>query len=225
MSRAEPNDPEERDLHRPVASRTGRHQCGSAPRCRARGGTGIRRTAPAGEAHAERTGGLHTPRSVRLPVRSDRRHPPVDRSRRTSIGQPGSQARGRRAARAGGRGRPAPAAVSAARVGDLAGLEKLFAADLVSYSDGGGVVTAARFPLVGRQRVAKFVTAIAPWFWVGVDIRWAQQNGQTTAVLSRDSVVFAVVTVDGSDSGINQLLWMMNPAKLAAVSAVEGDYV
>lgn len=115
--------------------------------------------------------------------------------------------------------------VSAARVGDLAGLEKLFAADLVSYSDGGGVVTAARFPLVGRQRVAKFVTAIARWFWVGVDIRWAQQNGQTTAVLSRDSVVFAVVTVDGSDSGINQLLWMMNPAKLAAVSAVEGDYV
>ncbi|TDO48405.1 RNA polymerase sigma-70 factor (ECF subfamily) [Kribbella sp. VKM Ac-2527] len=108
--------------------------------------------------------------------------------------------------------------VTAARSGDLSALEKLFAADVVSLSDGGGVVTAARFPLVGGQRVAKFVTAIARWFWVGADIEWAQENGQTAAVLSRDGVVFAVVTVDATADGIDRLLWMMNPAKFGAVS-------
>lgn len=90
---------------------------------------------------------------------------------------------------------------------------------MVSYSDGGGVVTAARLSLTGGRRVAKFVTAITRWFSVGVDIEWAQQNGQATAVLSRDGIVFAVVTPDASASGINQLLWMIYPAKFAAVSA------
>jgi RNA polymerase sigma-70 factor (TIGR02957 family) len=109
--------------------------------------------------------------------------------------------------------------VSAARGGDLAMLEDLFAADVVSYSDGGGVVTAARFPLVGATRVAKFVTAVARWFWVGAEVERAQQNGQAAAVLSRHGIVFAVITVNASAPGIDQVLWMMNPAKFTAVSA------
>ncbi|MFC5268769.1 RNA polymerase sigma-70 factor [Kribbella qitaiheensis] len=108
--------------------------------------------------------------------------------------------------------------VNAARTGDLATLENLFATDVVSYSDGGGVVTAARFPLVGATRVAKFVTAIARWFWVGADLEWTQQNGQAAVVLSRDGEVFAVITVDGSAAGIDQVLWMMNPAKFTAIA-------
>ena len=109
--------------------------------------------------------------------------------------------------------------VTAARSGDLAMLEELFAADVVSYSDGGGVVTAARFPLTGATRVARFVTAVSRWFWVGVEIDWAQQNGQAAAVLSRDGIVFAVITVNASAPGIDQVMWMMNPAKFTAVSA------
>jgi RNA polymerase sigma-70 factor (TIGR02957 family) len=109
--------------------------------------------------------------------------------------------------------------VTAARSGDLAMLEELFAADVVSYSDGGGVAKAARFPLAGATRVAKFVTAVARWFWVGVEVDWAQQNGQAAAVLSRDGIVFAVITVNASAPGIDQVMWMMNPAKFTAVSA------
>jgi RNA polymerase sigma-70 factor (TIGR02957 family) len=109
--------------------------------------------------------------------------------------------------------------VGAARAGDLATLEELFAADVVSYSDGGGVAKAARFPLIGANRVARFVTAVASWFWTGVEVDWAQQNGQAAAVLSRDGIVFAVITVGASARGIDQLMWMMNPAKFTAVSA------
>ena len=48
--------------------------------------------------------------------------------------------------------------IGAAQKGDLAGLEGLFAEDVVSYSDGGGIVRAARVPVSGRERVATFIS-------------------------------------------------------------------
>ncbi|MCP9979044.1 sigma-70 family RNA polymerase sigma factor [Actinomadura madurae] len=39
--------------------------------------------------------------------------------------------------------------VAAARTGDLTSLEAILAADVISYSDGGGAVRASRFPVVG----------------------------------------------------------------------------
>ncbi|MFC4052754.1 RNA polymerase sigma-70 factor [Actinomadura syzygii] len=108
--------------------------------------------------------------------------------------------------------------VAAARAGDLAALEEILAADVVSYSDGGGGVRASRFPVVGADRVAKYHRAFAARFWLGVDVAWADVNGQTAALLRRDGEVFAVLTVDASDQGIDKVLWMMNPGKLAAAS-------
>ncbi|GAA0318758.1 RNA polymerase sigma-70 factor [Actinoallomurus spadix] len=108
--------------------------------------------------------------------------------------------------------------VAAARTGDLAALEKILAADVVSYSDGGGAVRASRFPVVGAVRVAKYVRAFADRFWAGVEVRWADVNGQTAALLHRDGELFTVLTVDASDDGIDRVLWMMNPAKITAAS-------
>jgi RNA polymerase sigma-70 factor (ECF subfamily) len=50
--------------------------------------------------------------------------------------------------------------VAAARTGDLAGLERLFASDAASTSDGGGLVRAARLAVAGRKRVARFVALV-----------------------------------------------------------------
>jgi len=108
--------------------------------------------------------------------------------------------------------------LTAAQSGDLASLEKLFAADVVSYSDGGGVKLAARKPVVGRARVAQFVSAFSSHFWTGVDLRWVQANGQASVVISRDGTVISVLTATASADGIGQLLWLMNPAKLDAFS-------
>lgn len=110
--------------------------------------------------------------------------------------------------------------LTAAQSGDLRELESLFAADVVSYSDGNGVKLAARIPVAGRERVAKFVSAFSSHFWKDVDLRWIQTNGQSSVVISRDGVAFTVVSVSASDSGIDQLLWMMNPAKIVGVSAL-----
>lgn len=57
---------------------------------------------------------------------------------------------------------------AAAQKGDLLALEGLFASDIVSSSDGGGVVHGVRLPVVGRDRLSKFIAAVASHFRTGV---------------------------------------------------------
>jgi DNA-binding CsgD family transcriptional regulator len=110
------------------------------------------------------------------------------------------------------------ALVSAAQKGDLAALEQLFIADVVSYSDGGGVVTAARIPVLGRARVAKFISSFASHFWIGVTLTPMETNGRPAVLISRGDTLIALLSIDASEHGIGQIMWIMNPAKLAAIS-------
>jgi RNA polymerase sigma-70 factor (ECF subfamily) len=106
--------------------------------------------------------------------------------------------------------------IAAAQKGDLAPLERLFASDVVSYSDGGGVVRAARTPITGRKRVAKFIAAFASHFWTGVTLTWIQTNGQSSLLIARDGVTVAVATIEASPEGIDKIFWVMRPSKLTA---------
>lgn len=109
----------------------------------------------------------------------------------------------------------------AAQKGDAQELEKLFAADVVSYSDGNGVKLAARIPIVGRDRVAKFIAAFSSHFWAGKTIDWVVVNGQPGATLTEaDGRITTMVTATTSPEGIEQLLWVMSPDKLGYVTAV-----
>lgn len=110
--------------------------------------------------------------------------------------------------------------LTAAQKGDVRELESLFAADVVSYTDGNGVKQAARIPVSGRGRVAKFVSAFAHHFWTNKRIDWVEVNGQPAATLTEDGQVTTVVTVTPSSDGILQLLWVMSPEKLRHVAAV-----
>ena len=107
--------------------------------------------------------------------------------------------------------------VAAAQDGDLAALERLFASDVVSYSDGGGVVRAAQKPVSGRERVAKFISAVTH-FWTGVTLSFVEANGQGCVLMSRDGDVVTMATVGASDHGIDQIMWFMRPSKLAGIS-------
>jgi RNA polymerase sigma-70 factor (TIGR02957 family) len=106
--------------------------------------------------------------------------------------------------------------VAAARTGDLAALEGILAADVISYSDGGGTVRASRIPVFGAVRVAKYHRAFASRFWAGVQVEVTSVNGQAGALLSNDGHVFAVLTVDTSGDRIDHVFWMMNPAKITS---------
>jgi RNA polymerase sigma-70 factor (ECF subfamily) len=48
--------------------------------------------------------------------------------------------------------------------------------------------------------------------------RLAADLGRTSAVLLRNGSVYAVPTVTASTEGIDHVLWMVNPEKIAAVS-------
>jgi len=108
--------------------------------------------------------------------------------------------------------------VAAARNGDLAGLEALFAPDVASYADGGGIVRAARVPITGRTRVAKFIAAIASHFWDGITLEWVDARAQASVALLRDGAVVGLATINASEQGIDQILWMMRPSKLATLA-------
>jgi RNA polymerase sigma-70 factor (ECF subfamily) len=107
--------------------------------------------------------------------------------------------------------------IAAAQKGDMAALEGLFAEDVVSYSDGGGLVRAAGIPVSGRKRVATFIAALSKWCWKGVTLNWVETNGQATVLVLRDGVPFGL-TIDASAQGIDEIMWFLRPSKLAAIS-------
>ena len=108
--------------------------------------------------------------------------------------------------------------VAAAQTGDVGGLERLFAEDVVSRADGGGFIRAAQKPIVGRERIAKYLSAMAPWAWSGLTVTGIEANGQPCALISRAGVPAMLVTIEASPEGIDQIMWMMRPSKLTGVA-------
>ncbi|MET9493724.1 RNA polymerase sigma-70 factor [Streptomyces sp. NPDC006552] len=105
--------------------------------------------------------------------------------------------------------------LAAARTGDLAVLEELLSADVVSYSDGGGIRGASRIPVVGRPHVSRYLVAFAPRFWPRSQVRWVEANGLPAVLVFAGGKAVALLCADASPDGIDRLMWVMNPAKLA----------
>jgi RNA polymerase sigma-70 factor (ECF subfamily) len=78
-------------------------------------------------------------------------------------------------------------------------------------------VRAVRIPVVGRKRVAKFIAGAAH-FWNGVTLAWIETNGQAAVLVSPEGVPVAITTIDASAQGIDQIVWILRPSKLAGIS-------
>lgn len=114
--------------------------------------------------------------------------------------------------------------VSAAQGGDLGALERLLAAGVVSTSDGAGVTRhAARVPIVGRDKVARVVVGFRDRFWTGATLTWIETNGLPSVLVRHGDEPAAVLSIDAGPDGIEQLLWVMAPAKLSQVGALPGQ--
>ncbi len=82
-------------------------------------------------------------------------------------------------------------------------------------SDGAGMVArAARRPVVGRDRVARFVAGFADFFWTDTTLAWLTTNGAPSVLISQHGEHVAVLSIDASADGIEQLRWVMVPDKL-----------
>lgn len=114
--------------------------------------------------------------------------------------------------------------LAAARSGDLAGLERVLADDVVSVSDGAGMAPrAARRPVSGRSRVSRFVAGFADVFWVDTTCRWLTANGAPAVLVLQHGEPVAVLSIDASVHGIECVRWVMAPDKLAHLSRRPGE--
>lgn len=111
---------------------------------------------------------------------------------------------------------------AAAVNGDLEALEAVLAEDVVALSDGGGVVLAARKPVVGRQRVAQFLLGVIEKFTAGVEAVPTLINGEPGFIGIRDGATMAAWTVDVGPDGVRRFLNVMNPAKLSRIAGAPG---
>ncbi|MEV0617218.1 RNA polymerase sigma factor SigJ [Nonomuraea sp. NPDC050404] len=105
--------------------------------------------------------------------------------------------------------------------GDVATLERLLAADVAAWADGGGT-TAARRPVRGREMVARYLRGLSgrPEA-VGVSIEVAEVNGEP-AVLVHDpsgDALLAIIAVEIENGQVVAVRTIVNPDKLAYATA------
>lgn len=101
--------------------------------------------------------------------------------------------------------------------GDVERVAALLAPDAVLYSDGGGKAVAARVPILGPDRIARFLLGIAggqAFRVLAVTI-----NGSAGLVIREGGSITTTVTLRAGTEGIRSLYFIRNPDKLAGLEA------
>ncbi|WP_442943154.1 RNA polymerase sigma-70 factor [Nocardia sp. NBC_00565] len=112
--------------------------------------------------------------------------------------------------------------LKAARIGDVEALERMLAADVVSTADGGGLVNAARRPIVGAAAVARYLAGLFRWEVPGMVIVLEEINGALAVVVRSAGEPMLVVGVDTLGEVVTALRLIVNPDKLAHIGRVDG---
>lgn len=104
---------------------------------------------------------------------------------------------------------------AAAQAGDLAALTRVLDPDVALRSDGGGLVSAARKPVLGADNVARFVLGL-----LEKDPSFVVEPRETTDgtgfAIRRDGAVIGVVNLNVVAGRVADLWIVMNPEKLGA---------
>ncbi len=103
----------------------------------------------------------------------------------------------------------------AASDGDPAGLEELLAQDVVAWADGGGTVAAARRPVLGAQKVSRYIADLLARAPRGLELTVAEVNGEPSVVAVLGQAVVGVLVPEFAPEGIIGLRNVVNPRKLA----------
>jgi RNA polymerase sigma-70 factor (ECF subfamily) len=115
--------------------------------------------------------------------------------------------------------------------GDIRPLLALLAPDVQLVADGGGVVTAARRPVVGADNVARFLLGIAEKYAKLIGEGEGMQlaivpggiNGAPALIAHSAGQVFYVYALELDETGrVTDVFGMANPGKLGAVQSLAG---
>jgi RNA polymerase sigma-70 factor (ECF subfamily) len=98
--------------------------------------------------------------------------------------------------------------------GEVGALVEMLAEDAVLYTDGGGEVKAARRPIVGPDKIARFLVGVAKDAPADSESRIVEVNGAPGLLLKVDGKPFWVLTADAADGKLQTVYIMLNPQKL-----------
>ena len=102
----------------------------------------------------------------------------------------------------------------AATAGNLDGLVSLLAHDSVLRSDGGGVVNAARNPILGPDRIARFLLGIQEKAPPGLRYEDGIVNGLPGIIMRLHESIYGTVSLEVGDGKIQNIFIQVNPHKL-----------
>ena len=105
----------------------------------------------------------------------------------------------------------------AVQTGDLQNLLDILAPDVVALSDGGGVKQAVPRPMVGADKVARFLSARFAVVGGQERVELAQVNGHPALLMRLNGEIDSVVAVRIDDGVVTGLYVVRNPEKLSRV--------
>jgi RNA polymerase sigma-70 factor (ECF subfamily) len=112
--------------------------------------------------------------------------------------------------------------LAAAVTGDVDSLLAALSPGVVLVSDGGGKVKAALRPIVGADKVSRFLAAVGPQAAdLGLRVEMAEVNGAPALVAWSDTGPYMALQLVVADGLVTQVLFMGNPDKLRGLSAEE----
>jgi RNA polymerase sigma factor (sigma-70 family) len=114
--------------------------------------------------------------------------------------------------------------LAAAAGGDIEGLMTVLAPNVELLSDGGGKTRTALRPLVGADKVARFIAGISSRPYMGIELSGmsfeaAEINGGPGTLVTVGEQTIAVLTLTVADGRITAIQLLVNPDKLNAISA------
>lgn len=105
----------------------------------------------------------------------------------------------------------------ACATGDLDGLLQVLAEDITLWSDGGGKVSAARRPILGSDRVARFLLGLVKKAPPDLATRFARVNGRPGFVTYVGGNPLMVLSLETGNGRIQAIHIVVNPDKLKTI--------
>ena len=105
--------------------------------------------------------------------------------------------------------------LAALNTGDVQGLMDVLAPDVVLVADGGGVVTAARRPIVGAEKLGAFLAAGLAQVGTGLTGSPVWLNGAPGARIEIDGALAGAISLTVENGRITRIYSIVNPHKLA----------
>ncbi len=101
--------------------------------------------------------------------------------------------------------------------GDVQGLVSLLSEDVILWSDGGGKVAAAPYPIYGPERVARFLLGVLRTVPPGFRTRTTLVNGRPGVVGYVEGQPTSVVALDIAEGHLRSIRIVVNPEKLRSI--------